>query len=144
MAAYTKQTWDTTSVFNPTRMNHIEQGIYDASTNIVDNLTSTDATKALSAKQGKVLNDNLTVITPKGTGSNIDTQAKIDGLTVGSTVYGYVAGGVSPFGIQNWATIQTIGIEGTLKNQSFISVNGIAFRHWESGSWGAWKKVSFS
>ena len=25
--AYTKQTWDTTSVFNPTRMNHIEDGI---------------------------------------------------------------------------------------------------------------------
>lgn len=27
--AYEKQTWDTTSIFNPTRMNHIEQGIYD-------------------------------------------------------------------------------------------------------------------
>ena len=30
--AYSKQTWDTTSYVNPTRMNHIEQGIYDAST----------------------------------------------------------------------------------------------------------------
>ena len=30
MARYSKQTWDTTSIFNPTRMNHIEQGIYDA------------------------------------------------------------------------------------------------------------------
>ena len=59
MAAYTKQTWDTTSIFNPTRMNHIEQGIYDASTNIVDNLTSTDATSSLSAKQGKVIKDSL-------------------------------------------------------------------------------------
>lgn len=28
--SYTKQTWDTTSYVNPTRMNHIEQGIYDA------------------------------------------------------------------------------------------------------------------
>lgn len=28
--AYDKQTWDTTSYVNPTRMNHIEQGIYDA------------------------------------------------------------------------------------------------------------------
>jgi len=63
MAAYTKQTWDTTSVFNPTRMNHIEQGIYDASTNIVDNLTSTDATTALSAKQGKVLNEKIKFVT---------------------------------------------------------------------------------
>ena len=29
--AYSKQIWDTTSYVNPTRMNHIEQGIYDAS-----------------------------------------------------------------------------------------------------------------
>lgn len=29
--AYSKQTWDTTSYVNPTRMNHIEQGVYDAS-----------------------------------------------------------------------------------------------------------------
>ena len=27
--AYSKQTWDTTSYVNPTRMNHIEQGIAD-------------------------------------------------------------------------------------------------------------------
>lgn len=30
--AYSKQTWDTTSIFNPTRMNHIEDGIESAST----------------------------------------------------------------------------------------------------------------
>lgn len=29
--AYSKQTWDTTSYVNPTRMNHIEEGVYDAS-----------------------------------------------------------------------------------------------------------------
>ena len=29
--AYSKQTWDTTSYVNPTRMNHIEDGIYDNS-----------------------------------------------------------------------------------------------------------------
>lgn len=32
--AYSKQTWDTTSYVNPTRMNHIEQGIYDATTEL--------------------------------------------------------------------------------------------------------------
>lgn len=32
--AYSKQTWDTTSYVNPTRMNHIEDGIYDNSTEI--------------------------------------------------------------------------------------------------------------
>lgn len=30
--AYSKQTWDTTSYVNPTRMNHIEDGIESAST----------------------------------------------------------------------------------------------------------------
>lgn len=77
MAAYTKQTWDTTSIFNPTRMNHIEEGIYGASTNIVDNLTSTDATTALSAKQGKVLNDKLTV-------ENISLTGVTWGITINS------------------------------------------------------------
>ena len=32
--AYSKQTWDTTSYVNPTRMNHIEDGIYNASSKI--------------------------------------------------------------------------------------------------------------
>ena len=32
--AYSKQTWDTTSFVNPTRMNYIEQGIYDATNKI--------------------------------------------------------------------------------------------------------------
>ena len=30
MARYVKTQWNTTTVFNPTNMNHIEQGIYDA------------------------------------------------------------------------------------------------------------------
>lgn len=33
--AYSKQTWDTTSYVNPTRMNHIEDGIYENSTNLL-------------------------------------------------------------------------------------------------------------
>ena len=33
--AYSKQTWDTTSYVNPTRMNHIEDGIYNNS-NAID------------------------------------------------------------------------------------------------------------
>ena len=32
--AYSKQTWDTTSYVNPTRMNHMEEGIYDNSIEI--------------------------------------------------------------------------------------------------------------
>ena len=44
--AYSKQTWDTTSYVNPTRMNHIEQGIYDAST-----ATGTEYSSGVSVKQ---------------------------------------------------------------------------------------------
>ena len=83
MAAYTKQTWDTTSIFNPTRMNYIEQGIYNASTNIVDNLTSTDATTALSAKQGKVLNDKI---------NGLITRTTVTGT---SDQYGNISLGIS-------------------------------------------------
>ena len=41
--AYSKQTWDTNSVFNPTRMNHMEDGIYDAEANYVDVTVTTDS-----------------------------------------------------------------------------------------------------
>ena len=43
--AYSKQTWDTNSYVNPTRMNHIEQGIYDAST-----ATGTEYSSGVSVK----------------------------------------------------------------------------------------------
>ena len=43
--AYSKQTWDTTSYVNPTRMNHIEQGIADAST-----ATGTEYSSGVSVK----------------------------------------------------------------------------------------------
>lgn len=38
--AYSKQTWDTSSYVNPTRMNHIESGIEEVS-NAIDNLDAT-------------------------------------------------------------------------------------------------------
>ena len=37
--SYSKQTWDTTSYFNPTRMNHIEDGIYAVDTGKVDKVS---------------------------------------------------------------------------------------------------------
>ena len=45
--AYSKQTWDTNSYVNPTRMNHIEQGIYDVSNLIKE--TYADVTLTLTA-----------------------------------------------------------------------------------------------
>ena len=89
------------------------------------------------------IDNNLNTITPKTVG-NLDTQAKIDGLEVNSIVYSWVTSSVSPFSTQNWATVQTVGLANSVLNQTFISANGIAFRHWESNAWSAWKKVSFS
>ena len=42
--AYTKQTWDTTSIFNPTRMNHIEDGIAEATTPTAEGISVTPNT----------------------------------------------------------------------------------------------------
>lgn len=44
--AYSKQTWDTTSYVNPTRMNHIEDGIESAST-----ATGTEYSSGVSVKE---------------------------------------------------------------------------------------------
>ena len=57
--AYSKQTWDTTSIFNPTRMNHIEDGIESAST-----ATGTEYSSGVSVKD------------------KIDTKAEIKTKTV--------------------------------------------------------------
>ena len=55
--AYSKQIWDTTSYFNPTRMNHIEDGIESAST-----AAGTDYSAGVSVKD------------------KIDNLIKVDGL----------------------------------------------------------------
>ena len=49
--AYSKQTWDTSSYVNPTRMNHIEDGIESAST-----ATGTEYSSGVSVKN-KIDND---------------------------------------------------------------------------------------
>lgn len=59
--AYSKQTWDTSSYVNPTRMNHIEQGIYDAST-----ATGTEYSSGVSVKDkiDSIINKNETLAIP--------------------------------------------------------------------------------
>lgn len=39
---YDKQSWNTNSYVNPTRMNHIEEGIYNGETQFVDITVTTD------------------------------------------------------------------------------------------------------
>ena len=114
-------------------------------------LSSTDVENAI-----KDLNDSenidyngisvkqkLTNLTPTNGGS-IGTQSALDDLAVNSIVYAFVGAAVSPFNTGNWATIQTIGQSGLIKNQSLITSQGIAYRHWENNIWSSWTKVAFS
>ena len=50
--------------------------------NVVDNLTSTDTNKALSAKQGKVLNEKITAETNRATNKENELNTKIDTKTL--------------------------------------------------------------
>ena len=50
--------------------------------NVVDNLTSTDTNKALSAKQGKVLNEKITAEVTRATNKENELNTKIDTKTL--------------------------------------------------------------
>ena len=57
--AYSKQTWDTTSYVNPTRMNHIEDGIEDVS-NVA--IKYTDITETTDSSGRILLDSNVATI----------------------------------------------------------------------------------
>lgn len=78
--AYSKQTWDTTSYVNPTRMNHIEQGIYDNSSTEINPTgisfnpaSSTYSTSDYRAKR----NGNVVYISMVLATSSITTNTEI-------------------------------------------------------------------
>ena len=67
--AYSKQTWDTTSYVNPTRMNHIEDGI-----------------DAIDLTSGGTINGNLNLDNPSPTTSNYDSTLTLGNSTAEGTV----------------------------------------------------------
>lgn len=89
LSEYQKKTDATLTTTNKTIVGAINElktsGGGVSTDSIVDNLTSTDATKVLSAKQGKVLNDaKVDKITGKGLSTNDYTTAeksKLEGLS---------------------------------------------------------------
>lgn len=64
MARYVKTQWNTTTVFNPTNMNHIEQGIYDA-----------------DLRDGGTIGGSLNIIN-KGTSSTVGNSTLILGNNI--------------------------------------------------------------
>ena len=68
-------------------------------TSVVDNLTTNDATKALSAKQGKALNDSKLAnsrLTANGNNAQLSYVNGVYGFTIGGTFYPLGGGGM-PF-----------------------------------------------
>ena len=130
--AYTKTVWkdypDTTTKMTAQKLNNIEDGIEALDTgkvnktDIVDNLTTNDATKVLSAKQGKTLNDKAFQIMCGGNGS-------APGLASGETAY---------FGISNKESTAYAGFvipkAGTISN----------LRVYSDGSPGAGQTYTFT
>ena len=62
MARYSKTLWDTLTVYNPTNMNHIEQGIYDA-----------------DLREGGSIGGNITIDCQNGTTSSVGQSRMILG-----------------------------------------------------------------
>jgi len=119
MAAYTKQTWDTTSIFNPSRMNHIEQGIYDASTNVNDvNVYATQDNKVVLRVNNKVVDLYLE--------ANVSGAISADGIQLPN--------GIKParnvFFVgksgDNWYQPYKVDTNGLLTARSGNTVNAIA------------------
>lgn len=84
---YIKQIWDTTSYVNPTRMNHIEDGIYNVS-NKVDNLSAED----IAYSSGVSVKDKFdaTEIKAKTLTKTTTAQGAI-GLELSSTTYDVIS-----------------------------------------------------
>lgn len=135
--------------------------IYDESalhaTDIVDNLTSTDATKVLSAKQGKALNDSIT--------SSLSSQSSRISALEGDSVRVRDPGSTSnanSFRTPGWYykagwtnTPSTVGATGYLLVLGHYSSNSFAkqfyttyshnvlfMRTLNDGSWNSWSQIT--
>lgn len=120
MANYEKQTWidgDSSSKLNATRMNHIEDGISNVSTNkidtssIVNNLTTASAgIGALDAYQGKVLNDKIILDEKK-------IRQSVYGCSLGSTIPTGSTRYVGHYlATEAWSSAFVMASSGTIKN----------------------------
>ncbi len=134
--------------YNKSETDSLLSGKADKATTIVgygitDAYTQNEIDTIASGLQGQIDGAVSKIGTQR---SDLINDSDLDGLTVNTNVVCWVRNTVTgaPFS-QLWATISTIGkADGSVKNQTFICQNGIAFRHYESGAWGAWKKVAFS
>lgn len=125
--AYSKQTWDTTSYVNPTRMNHIEQGVYDAST-----ATGTEYSSGVSVK------DALDIVTAGNMGNGVSILSYNTSSNMYTAPYdGYIVLQVwsSESTIDFWIGKSTLKIElrfATMKQFALFARKGTSY--WVDGS----------
>lgn len=114
--AYSKQTWDTNSVFNPTRMNHIEDGIASAST-----ASGTEYSSGVSVADKiyeGVYSGVIDFGTPTATISITGEQKQIGNTWTGTLPEGkYIAIGSvnASWGNPDFSLIIYVDVDGTLK-----------------------------
>lgn len=76
---------------------------------------------------------------------SVTTLDTLNNIPANTPCIGYLQNGIHPFFGGAWCTIDTKGSSDNLiKNQTCVSAAGIAFRHFESGNWTGWTKVTFS
>ena len=109
--AYSKQTWDTTSYVNPTRMNHIEQGIYDA-----DNIANSANSKVDNLFHNASLTAQGDLSIPLGNGLLI-----IAFRAGNANIYTVDSAGVGDVGTENLLTITTSGTTVNIHNNLGVS-----------------------
>ena len=106
---YSKQTWDTTSYVNPTRMNHIEDGIYDVSQRL-------DGSNVVKVKTGQLTTNQQSYVPVSSLLANAD-QLKV----MSCICYGVTAN-ITTF-IYTWNNASYIGVRGsdgsTRPNETF-------------------------
>lgn len=140
--AYSKQTWDTTSYVNPTRMNHIEDGIEAVDTKTADDIEYSSGVSVkdkIDDVDGKT--DN-TVKTLQGYAPN-----DLNNCVNGNVYWVNNSGGnvqhapsQNAFHIFTFLTIPNYGFQMAIQYTS----NQIYLRTMTEGSWGTWKSVNLS
>ena len=88
--SYSKQTWDTTSYVNPTRMNYIEQGIYDASPLVVSksSVSSLPTTISNAAITDDMVCVNSTLSNPSAQLSDWTVTTSSGSVSISGTISG--------------------------------------------------------
>ena len=117
--------------------NKLERDVLTKSTDLVNNLTTDDATKALSAAQGKALNSKI--------GKYDCSDSSVDVDTLGT---GFVYAGSSSANLPEASAcfVLTFRNDSSKATQIALKRSGVGMwiRQCSSGNWGNWEKVTTS